>query len=1831
MRNAISRLVLCTLLLLSTVFNASANDSDLVNCNHAWKIVVLGSSTSYGTGASAYDSSWVGKFTSYVQRKNNANVVYNFGIPGYTTYQNLCPTGFTPPANRPSPNSAFNITAALNAHPDAIIINMPSNDAANDYTVAEQQANFERAIHLADSANVPVWVTTTQPRNNMSAAEMSSLMTMRDWINNRFGDKAVDFWSGVANADGSINNFYDYDYVHVNNQGHDLFYKRIKAETILDSLCARITQTLVARAGNDISVTLPISTATLDGSASYSTLGGIVTNYQWQYVSGPVGSVINNPSAASTSVSNLTEGRYAFLLTVTDNAANVKLDTVNVTVSSRILIDFGPSATASPDVNGNYWNNITETQPGIKLSNAITTGNQATNIGLQVINRIDGTFNVSGPGTNTGNSLGDMNDYPASATTDFSFAEPSATNGQWKITGLESTKQYTIKFWGTRSVADDRIIQIKRADQSIWQEYNATGNNNYNNAAIFTFSGKTSMSFDIRVKSGSAFGYICLIDISRTTPAVSLNVPPFARANDITVPLPATTGTLDGTASGDDDGTVTNYQWAQTSGPAPATIVSPNAAITNIENLIEGIYTFRLTVTDDSSATAYTDVIVTVNSRILIDFGANATIGADAGGKYWNNIADGLEGIKLQNAVNTGNAPTTLGFEIISRIDGTFNTPGPGVNTGIISSSVGDYPLSAVADYAFAHSSATNGQWKITGLDATKQYSIKFWGTRDAADERIIQIKPSDVTTWQEYDARNNTDYNNAASFTFTGKTERIFDIKVKDNNTFGHISLIDIKITNPPVDCSPTISITSDQASAVCYGTPISFTATASNTGTNPVYSWKKNGVIINGANSATYSATDLNNNDSISCSITANTNCFYGITAASNSIAAQVLPAVVLSAVNGPTDVCPLIGNTAVYSVDAIPGITIYNWTVPAGVSIESGQGTNSITVSLTSNFGSSGTISVTGGSCSNAIPSTISLVKNTPATPGTITGPASACSYLGNNIQATYSIAAVPYATSYTWTVPVNATIVSGQGTNIINVVFSAAFTTSNIYVRAVSNCYTSKDNVIIVAAAATDPAGAISGPVEACQYIGTATTATYTIRKIANATSYIWTAPAGAAIASHPGGTGINDTIITVSYNSSFVSGSSISVQASGCTTSAASTLAVLKTGPATPGVITGPVDACTYIGTTATATYTIRKVTGATSYIWTVPAGITISSHPGGTGVNDTIIKVAFNSNFVSGTNISVQAASCLTSSASSITISRVAPATPGVISGSTDLCTITGTTATYTIRKVAGATSYIWTVPTGATISSHPGGTGVNDTIIKVSITSSVASGAVISVQASTCATSAASSLTLLKTAPAVPGVITGPTTACAYIGTTTTATYTIRKVTGATSYVWTVPTGIIVSSHPAGTGVNDTIIKVTFSSSFVGGTSISVKSANCLQSAASALAIARPIPAAPGPIFVVVTPCVYSAIYGPVGGFSVQKVAGVTYNWSGPFGSTIYHYGSTTGTGDTVGIVFPLLSSGGTVSVTASTGCGTSTATTVTVGVINQSTISLNLTGPADPCPYMGTTNNAVYTVKKVAGLATYTWSVPSSGVTVSHPNAAGENDTIIVVNFSSSFSSGSISVTGNTLCGSTPTKTITLVKGQPATPGTITATSVAACPNRRYTYSVSALPANATSVYWTVPTGATIVSGQNTTSITVSYPSTAVSGTVTAYGKNNCGTSSAKTLSVSLTKCTTTSRMAGNTEEEITINKESKVLSKGITVIPNPSYNDFTLEIGGTELQVPGTLRIYDLNGKTIETRSAIKSGTTIKLGNNYKPGIYIGEFIQGTEKIMVKLVKM
>ena len=385
-----------------------------------------------------------------------------------------------------------------------------------------------------------------------------------------------------------------------------------------------------------------------------------------------------------------------------------------------------------------------------------------------------------------------------------------------------------------------------------------------------------------------------------------------------------------------------------------------------------------------------------------------------------------------------------------------------------------------------------------------------------------------------------------------------------------------------------------------------------------------------------------------------------------------------------------------TALYTAAAVPGATSYNWTVPAGATVVSGAGTISIAVSYSTSFVSGNVAVQAVTNCGSSTFKTLAITKAIPLAPASVTGPVNACAYMGSSGTATYVAAAVTGASSYYWTVPSGATIVSGQGTNTINVSYNTSFVSGNVAVQSVAGCGSSAFKTLAITKTLPLAPGTVSGPANVCAYIDSSPV-TYSITPVATAVSYNWTVPSGAVIVS-----GAGTSSISVSYSSPFTPGN-ISVQSvSGCGNSAFKTLAITGTISA-PAAITGPSSVCEYAGSASNATYTAATVTDATSYTWTVPANASIVS-----GQGTATIDVSYASSFVSG-NVSVQSVSnCGTSVVKSLAITKK-PATPGVISGPANICGILN--ATYSVSAVTGADTYNWTLPAGISPDASTTGT----------------------------------------------------------------------------------------------------------------------------------------------------------------------------------------------------------------------------------------------------------------------------------------------------------------------------------------------------------------------------------------------------------------------------------------------------------------------------------------------------------------------------------------
>ena len=97
-----------------------------------------------------------------------------------------------------------------------------------------------------------------------------------------------------------------------------------------------------------------------------------------------------------------------------------------------------------------------------------------------------------------------------------------------------------------------------------------------------------------------------LVSVVVATPEPTANAGP-----DQLITLPVNSTTLQGSGT-DADGTIVSYAWTQVSGPSTALIVGAMWAAPSVRNLIEGVYVFELTVTDNDGFTDSDQVAVEV-------------------------------------------------------------------------------------------------------------------------------------------------------------------------------------------------------------------------------------------------------------------------------------------------------------------------------------------------------------------------------------------------------------------------------------------------------------------------------------------------------------------------------------------------------------------------------------------------------------------------------------------------------------------------------------------------------------------------------------------------------------------------------------------------------------------------------------------------------------------------------------------------------------------------------------------------------------------------------------------------------------------------------------------------------------------------------------------------------------------------------------------------------------------------------------------------------------------------------------------------------------------
>jgi hypothetical protein len=108
-----------------------------------------------------------------------------------------------------------------------IIVNLPSNNVAQDIPLSTTMAHYGEIRSPVDSAGVLLFVTTTQPRNFTDLAKRLLLEDEANALRAAFGGNVIDIYDELTDFanDQGIKIIYDSgDGTHLNDAGHNYIF-----------------------------------------------------------------------------------------------------------------------------------------------------------------------------------------------------------------------------------------------------------------------------------------------------------------------------------------------------------------------------------------------------------------------------------------------------------------------------------------------------------------------------------------------------------------------------------------------------------------------------------------------------------------------------------------------------------------------------------------------------------------------------------------------------------------------------------------------------------------------------------------------------------------------------------------------------------------------------------------------------------------------------------------------------------------------------------------------------------------------------------------------------------------------------------------------------------------------------------------------------------------------------------------------------------------------------------------------------------------------------------------------------------------------------------------------------------------------------------------------------------------------------------------------------------------------------------------------------------------------------------------------------------------------
>jgi len=238
---------------------------------------------------------------------------------------------------------------------------------AGNYDLTAKATDNKNAATVSNKVSISVHAVNTYPTvaitspSNHSIFPTGTVVTIDVKASDANGSIAkVEFYNGTAKIGEDVSSPYSFAWNDITAGSYAITAKATDNESAVNTsepvtITIKDTVNPTANAGDDVFLTLPVNSVTLNGSGASA--DGSTLKFSWIQVSGPSTVVVEDRASQIINLNELIEGTYTLELTVTDEKGLTGVDQIKITVATDLIVQSAIPRYFTPNGDGvnDFW------------------------------------------------------------------------------------------------------------------------------------------------------------------------------------------------------------------------------------------------------------------------------------------------------------------------------------------------------------------------------------------------------------------------------------------------------------------------------------------------------------------------------------------------------------------------------------------------------------------------------------------------------------------------------------------------------------------------------------------------------------------------------------------------------------------------------------------------------------------------------------------------------------------------------------------------------------------------------------------------------------------------------------------------------------------------------------------------------------------------------------------------------------------------------------------------------------------------------------------------------------------------------------------------------------------------------------------------------------------------------------------------------------------------------------------------------------------------------------------------------------------------------------